>query len=130
MALDALSPLAGNTSNDDTGREFQKKRNREEMLEDFVAAYEFLKSHKNCNGQVGVVGFCFGGWIANMMAVRIPTLKAAVPYYGGQPTAAEAEKITTPSPIHYAGLDTRVNEGWPFCETIINKNKVENSAFI
>ena len=130
LAPDALSPLGGYPGNDDDGRELQKKRTREEMLEDFIAAYEYLKSHKDCNGQVGVVGFCFGGWIAAMMAVRIPELNAAVPYYGAQPTAEEAENIKTPLLLHYAGLDARVNEGWPAFETILNKNKVENTAFI
>lgn len=129
LATDALSPLGGYPGNDDDGRELQKKRTREEMLEDFIAAYEYLKAHKDCNGYVGVVGFCFGGWISNMMAVKIPTLKAAVPYYGGQPTKEEAEKITTPLLLHYAGLDTRVNEGWPAFQEVLNKNKVENTAY-
>jgi len=129
LAPDALSPLGGYPGNDDDGRELQKKRTREEMLEDFIAAYEYLKAHKDCNGHVGVVGFCFGGWISNMMAVKIPTLKAAVPYYGGQPTKEEAEKITTPLMLHYAGLDTRVNEGWPAFQEVLNKNKVENTAY-
>lgn len=128
LAPDALSPLGGYPGNDDAGRELQKKRTREEMLEDFIAAYEYLKSHKDCNGHVGVVGFCFGGWISNMMAVKIPSLLAAVPYYGGQPTKEDAEKIKTPLLLHYAGLDTRVNEGWPAFEEILNKNKVENTA--
>ena len=129
LAPDALSPLGGYPGNDDAGRELQKKRTREEMLEDFIAAYEYLKAHKDCNGNVGVVGFCFGGWISNMMAVKIPTLSAAVPYYGGQPTKEEAEKITTPLILHYAGLDTRVNEGWPAYEEVLKKNKVENTAY-
>lgn len=129
LAPDALSPLGGYPGNDDDGRELQKKRTREEMLEDFIAAYNYLKSHKDCNGQVGVVGFCFGGWIANMMAVKIPTLAAAVPYYGGQPTAEEATQIKAPLLLHYAGLDSRVNEGWPAYETILKKNKVENTAY-
>ncbi|WP_456312495.1 dienelactone hydrolase family protein [Pseudomonas shirazensis] len=129
LAPDALSPLGGYPGNDDAGRELQKKRTREEMLEDFIAAYEYLKSHPDCNGKIGVVGFCFGGWISNMMAVKIPDLKAAVPYYGGQPTKEEAELIKTPLLLHYAGLDTRVNEGWPAFQEILNKNKVENTAY-
>jgi len=129
LAPDALSPLGGYPGNDDAGRELQKKRTREEMLEDFIAAYEYLKSHPDCNGKIGVVGFCFGGWISNMMAVKIPDLKAAVPYYGGQPTKEEAELIQTPLLLHYAGLDTRVNEGWPAFQEILNKNKVENTAY-
>ena len=129
LAPDALSPLGGYPGNDDAGRELQKKRTREEMLEDFIAAYHFLKSHKDCNGHVGVVGFCFGGWIANMMAVKIPELGASVPYYGGQPTASEAEKIKTPLLIQYASLDTRVNDGWPAYETILKKNNVSHVAY-
>lgn len=129
LAPDALSPLGGYPGNDDEGRELQKKRTREEMLEDFIAAYEYLKSHKDCNGYIGVVGFCFGGWISNMMAVKVPDLKAAVPYYGGQPTKEEAEKVKTPLLLHYAGLDTRVNEGWPAFQEILNKNRVENTAY-
>lgn len=129
LAPDALSPLGGYPGNDDAGRELQKKRTREEMLEDFIAAYEYLKSHPDCNGYIGVVGFCFGGWISNMMAVKIPTLAAAVPYYGGQPTKEEAELIKTPLLLHYAGFDTRVNEGWPAFQEVLNKNKVENTAY-
>lgn len=129
LAPDALSPLGGYPGNDDEGRELQKKRTREEMLEDFIAAYDYLKSHKDCNGNVGVVGFCFGGWISNMMAVKIPNLPAAVPYYGGQPSAEEAEKIKTPLLLHYAELDTRVNEGWPAYEVILKKNNIENTAY-
>jgi carboxymethylenebutenolidase len=129
LAPDALSPLGGYPGNDDAGRELQKKRTREEMLEDFIAAYEYLKSHPDCNGFIGVVGFCFGGWISNMMAVKIPTLKAAVPYYGGQPTKEEAEQIKTPLLLHYAGLDTRVNEGWPAFKEVLDKNNVENTAY-
>lgn len=130
LAPDALTPLGGYPGNDDDGREMQKKRDRYEMLEDFIAAYYYLKTHPNCNGHIGVVGFCFGGWIANLMAVKIPTLDAAVPFYGGQPTAEEAEQIKTPLLLQYAGLDTRVNEGWPAFEAILNKNKVPNQAYI
>ena len=130
LAPDALSPLGGYPGNDDDGREMQKKRSREEMLEDFIAAYEFLKNHPDCNGHIGVVGFCFGGWIANMMAVKIPTLAAAVPYYGGQPKAEEAEKIKTPLLLQFASLDSRVNEGWPDYEVILKKNKIDYTAHI
>lgn len=130
LAPDALTPLGGYPGNDDEGREMQKKRDRYEMLEDFIAAYYYLKSHPDCDGNVGVVGFCFGGWIANLMAVKVPTLKAAVPFYGGQPTAEEAAQIKTPLLLQYAGLDTRVNESWPAFEAILNQNKVPNTAYI
>ena len=119
LAPDALTPLGGYPGNDDEGRAMQAKRTREEMLEDFIAAYEFLKNHPNCNGKVGVVGFCFGGWISNMMAVRIPDLKAAVPYYGGQPEAADVAQIKAPLLVIYAELDSRVNAGWPAYESAL-----------
>lgn len=129
LAPDALSPLGGYPGNDDDGRALQRKRDRDEMLEDFIAAYEYLKTHKNCNGNVGVVGFCFGGWISNMMAVKVPTLKAAVPFYGGQPTNEEAAKIKTPLLLQFAELDTRVNAGWPDYEKTLKENSIEHTAY-
>jgi carboxymethylenebutenolidase len=130
FAPDALTPLGGYPGNDDAGRELQSKRNRDEMLEDFIAAYEFLKVNKECSGKVGVVGFCFGGWISNMMAVRIPDLKAAVPFYGGQPTAEETAKIKAPLLLQYAELDTRVNAGLADYEVALKANKVEYTLHI
>lgn len=130
LAPDALTPLGGYPGNDDKGRELQSKRDRNEMLEDFIAAYNYLKAHPDCNGKVGVVGFCFGGWISNMMAVRIPDLSAAVPFYGGQPAAEEVPKIKAPLLLHYAGLDTRVNEGWPAYEKALKENNKEYTAYV
>ncbi|MFI0428189.1 dienelactone hydrolase family protein [Mariniflexile sp. HMF6888] len=128
LAPDALSPLGGYPGNDDDGREMQRKRDRNEMLEDFIAAFHYLSTHENCNGKIGVVGFCFGGWIANMMAVKLPNLLAAVPFYGGQPTAEEAAQIKTPLLLHFAGLDTRINEGWPAYQVVLKENNVEYTA--
>jgi carboxymethylenebutenolidase len=129
IAPDALTPLGGYPGNDDQGREMQSKRDRNEMLEDFIAAYEYLKANKDCNGKVGVVGFCFGGWISNMMAVRIPDLAAAVPFYGGQPAAEDVPKINAPLLLQYAGLDTRVNEGWPAYEAALKANNKTYTAY-
>src|ERR1044072_2048852 len=100
IAPDALTPLGGYPGNDDAGRELQSKRDKNEMLEDFISAYDYLKNDKNCNGKVGVVGFCFGGWIANMMAVRLPDLAASVPFYGGQPAKEDVPKIKAPLLLH------------------------------
>lgn len=119
LAPDALTPLGGYPGNDDAGRELQRQRDRDEMLEDFIAAYTYLNEHDACTGKVGVVGFCFGGWISNMMAVRIPALSAAVPFYGGQPPVEMVENIQAPLLLQYAGLDTRVNEGWPAYEAAL-----------
>lgn len=128
LAPDALAPLGGYPGTDDEGRAMQKKRDRDEMLEDFIAGYNYLKNHKDCNGKVGVVGFCFGGWISNMLAVRIPELAAAVPYYGRQPEAKDAVKIKAPLLLQYAGLDKRVNEGWPAFEKVLKENKIIHEA--
>lgn len=130
IAPDMLSPLGGYPGNDDQGREMQSKRDRNQMLEDFISAFDFLKTHPDCTGKIGVVGFCFGGWISNMMAVRIPELAAAVPFYGGQPPVEDVPKIKAPLLIHYGELDTRVNEGWPAYEKALKENNKEYSAFI
>lgn len=130
LAPDMLTPLGGYPGTDDAGRELQGKRDRNQMLEDFIAAYEYLKVHPDCNGKVGVVGFCFGGWISNMMAVRIPELDAAVPFYGGQPAKEDVPKIKAPLLLHYASLDTRVNEGWPAYEAALKENKKEYTAYM
>lgn len=128
LAPDALSPLGGYPGNDDEGRAMQRKRDRTEMLEDFIAAFEYLKNHESCNGQVGVVGFCFGGWISNMMAVKVPDLKAAVPYYGRQPADDEAQLIQCPLLLQYAALDKRVNAGWPAFEKVLTENNIAHEA--
>lgn len=130
LAPDALTPLGGYPGNDDDGRTMQRKRDRNEMLEDFIAAYEYLKNHPDCNGKVGVVGFCFGGWISNMMAVKIPDLLAAVPFYGGQPSAEDVPNINASLLLQYAELDKRVNAGWPAYETELKKNNKEYEAHI
>ncbi|WP_430424430.1 dienelactone hydrolase family protein [Maribacter litoralis] len=128
IAPDALSPLGGYPGNDDEGREMQRKRDRNEMLEDFIAAFDYLKNYEDCNGKIGVVGFCFGGWISNMMAVKVPNLAAAVPFYGGQPKE-DIERINAPLLLQYAGLDERVNAGWPEYEKRLNELGKENTAY-
>ena len=130
IAPDALTPLGGYPGTDDQGRELQSKRDRNEMLEDFIAAYEFIKTNKNCNGKAGAVGFCFGGWIVNMMAVRLPDLNASVPFYGGQPVKEDVPKIKAPLLLHYAELDTRINEGWPAYEAALKENQKEYTAYM
>lgn len=128
LAPDALTPLGGYPGNDDEGREMQRKRDREDMLNDFIAAYEYLRHHPECTGKVGVVGFCFGGSISNSMAVRLPELGAAVPFYGGQPTAEEVPAIQAPLLLQYAALDERVNAGWPAYEAALKANNKQYTA--
>ena len=128
VSPDALSPLGGYPGNDDDGRTMQSKRDRDEMLQDFIAAFDYLKSHPECDGNIGVVGFCFGGWISNMMAVEVSDLKAAVPFYGGQPSEEQTKQIEAPLLLHYAELDTRVNAGWPDYEAALKKYNKEYTA--
>ena len=130
IAPDALTPLGGYPGNDDEGREMQSKLDKNSMLEDFISAYDYLKNDKDCNGKVGVVGFCFGGWIANMMAVRLPDLSAAVPFYGTQPDAGDVPKIEAPLLLHYASLDSRVTSGWPAYEAALKANNKQFTAYI
>ena len=130
FAPDALTPLGGYPGNDDEGRAMQKNRDKHEMLEDFIAAFEFLKSNDACTGKIGVVGFCFGGWISNMMAVKLPNLSAAVPYYGSQPSKTDIPNIVAPLMVHNAGLDKRVNKGWPAYEEGLKANNKEYQAFV
>ena len=128
LAPDALTPLGGYPGNDDDGRALQRQRDRNEMLENFIAAFEYLKAHPKCTRKVGVVGFCFGGWISNMMAVKIPDLSAAVPFYGGQPPTESVPDINAPLLLHFASLDKRVNEGWPAYEEALKKHNKEYTA--
>jgi carboxymethylenebutenolidase len=130
IAPDALTPLGGYPGDDDKGRDMQSKRDKNEMLENFVDAFEYLKKQPDCNGKVGAVGFCFGGGIVNLMAVRLPDLAAAVPFYGAQPPTDQVPNIKAPLLIHYAGLDTRVNEGWPAYEAALKENKITYTAYI
>ena len=130
LAPDALTPLGGYPGNDDAGREMQSKRDKGEMEQDFIDAFYYLKDNKDCNGKVGVVGFCYGGGIANMMAVRVPELAAAVPFYGAQPAAEDVPKINAPLMLHYASLDTRITGGWPAYEAALKANGKKYQAFI
>jgi len=119
---DALTPLGGYPGNDDEGREMQSRLDRDAMTQDFVAGAEFLMAHPECTGRVGAVGFCFGGGMAVTLAVRLPTLAAAVPFYGRQPAAEDVPRIQAPLLIHYGGLDERVNAGWPAFRDALEAN--------
>src|SRR5437764_10932349 len=110
FAPDGLTSVGGYPGDDEKGGELFAKVDRQKMTQDFVAAARWLKARPDCTGKIGVVGFCFGGGIANTLAVLMGAdLAAAVPFYGGQPPAAEAAKIKAPLLLHYASLDTRIN---------------------
>lgn len=113
FAPDALYPLGGYPGNDDDGREMQAKRDRNEMLNDFVAAADLLLAHAGSTGKVGVTGFCYGGSVACQLAIRVPRLAASVPYYGGAGDPADAAKVSCPMMVNLASNDDRVNVSWP-----------------
>jgi carboxymethylenebutenolidase len=130
LAPDELTPVGGYPGDDDKGRELQATLDPKKMIEDFVAAAVYLKSHPECTGKVGVVGFCYGGGVANTLAVRLPDLAAAVPFYGMAPAAADVPKIKASLLIHYAETDERINAAWPAYEAALKANRVPYTAYI
>jgi len=131
FAPDGLTSVGGYPGDDEKGAELFQKVDRAKMTEDFLAAIRWLQARSDCTGKVGVVGFCFGGGIANTLAVRMGAdLAAAVPFYGDQPTAAEAARIKAPLLLHYASLDKRITGGWPAYETALKANKVTYAAYV
>ncbi|MGE0707774.1 MAG: dienelactone hydrolase family protein [Planctomycetota bacterium] len=128
LAPDGLSSLGGYPGSDDEGRKLQAKLPAEKLIQDFLAGAKELAARPD-TGKVGVVGFCFGGMVANQLAVRLPSLAAAVPFYGRQPSAEETAKIKAPLLIHYAAKDERVNAGWPAYEAALKANKVSYTAY-
>ncbi|MGH9679144.1 MAG: dienelactone hydrolase family protein, partial [Candidatus Acidiferrales bacterium] len=132
LAPDELTPVGGYPGNDDKGRELQAKLDPKKMMEDWYTAAMFLKSNPACTGKIGVVGFCYGGGVANELAVRIPDLAAAVPFYGIQPSAEDTAKIKAPLLIQYADfkLDTRVGAGWPAYEAALKANHINYTEYM
>jgi carboxymethylenebutenolidase len=129
LAPDALTPLGGYPGDEDKAREAFAKLDQTKTREDFVAAVAVLKSRPECTGKIGVVGFCYGGGIVNMLATRVPDLGAAVPFYGTQPPAADVAKIKAPLLIQYADNDDRVNSGWPAYEAALKANGVTYTMY-
>ena len=130
FAPDALFPLGGYPGDEDKAREVFPKLDQGKTREDFVAAAQWLKAREDCSGKIGAVGFCYGGGIVNMLATRLPDLRAAVPFYGNQPKAEDVAKIKSPLLIHYAEKDDRINAGWPAYEAALKASKVPYEAFI
>ncbi len=129
FAPDALAPLGGYPGDEDRARETFGKLDPAKVREDFVAAAAFLEKRPDCTGKVGVVGFCFGGGIANVLATRLPELRAAVPFYGIQPKAEDVARIRAPLLIHYAEHDDRINAGAAAYEAALQANHVRHQSF-
>jgi carboxymethylenebutenolidase len=131
FAPDALYPLGGYPGNDDDGRAMQGGMDKAKLEEDFIAAAHFLKHHDKCNGKLGAVGFCYGGYVVNMLAARIPDeLNAAVPFYGTPAREELRAQIKGPLMLHFAGLDDRVNATWPDYEKTLKANHVDYVAYM
>jgi carboxymethylenebutenolidase len=129
FAPDALAPVGGYPGDEDKARALFPQIDAGKTREDFVAAATWLRARPDSNGKIGAVGFCWGGAMVNVLATRLPTLNAAVPFYGTQPNAEETAKIKAPMLIHYAGNDDRVNAGWPAFKAALEANKVPFQAF-
>src|SRR6185295_7955853 len=128
-APDALYTLGGYPGDEDKARELFSKLDQNKTREDFVAAAQFLKHEPHGNGKLGVVGFCYGGGIAHLLATRLPDLDAAVPFYGMPPAPEEAKKVKAPLLVNLAEHDDRINSAWPAYETALKAAGVQYEAF-
>ena len=129
FAPDALFPFGGYPGDEDKARELFPKLDQARTQEDLIAAVKLLKQYPDANGKVGVVGFCYGGGIANLLATRVPDLNAAVPFYGGAPALEKVANIKAPLQLHFAGKDDRINATWPAYETALKSAGARYEAF-
>ncbi len=130
IAPNALSPLGGTPANEDEARTKFQQLKPEESLQNFIKAYPYLESRKDCNGNFGCVGFCWGGAMANSLAVNVPKLKAAVAFYGRPANLEEVQKIKAAVQLHYAGLDERINAGMAAYEEALKKAGVTYEQYV
>ena len=129
FAPDALTPLGGYPGDEDKARALFPQLDQAKTREDFVTAANLLKARADCTGKVGVVGFCYGGGMAHTLAVRLPDLAAAVPFYGNHPAAEDAAKVKAPLLIHFAGVDERINAAWPAYEAALKAAGARYTAY-
>ncbi len=129
-APDGLTSVGGYPGDEDAARALFPKVDREKMTLDFIASVGWLKAHANSTGNVGVVGFCFGGAISNTLAVRLPDLKAAVPFYGGPPPLADVPKIRAAVQVHHGEADQKLAATWPDYQKALNAAGVPNEGYI
>jgi carboxymethylenebutenolidase len=130
MAPDALSPLGGTPADLDKARSMIQTLDNQSNLQNFLAAVRYLKTHPASTGKVGVVGFCWGGAVANQLAVHAPDLSAAVPFYGRQPASEDVPKIKASLLLHYAGLDEGINKGIPAYEAALKKATIDYKIYM
>jgi carboxymethylenebutenolidase len=130
IAPDALSPLGGTPEDPNKAPSLTQKLDSQSTMKNYLAAVRYLKTHPASTGKIGVVGFCWGGGIANQLAVNSPDLLAVVPYYGAQPASEDVSKIKASLLLHYAGLDERVNKGIPAYEAALKKANVDYKMYM
>ncbi|UCG63689.1 MAG: dienelactone hydrolase family protein [Deltaproteobacteria bacterium] len=129
LAPDALSPLGGTPKDSDKAKSLQRKLDSQSTVNNYIAAVKYLKTHPESTGKVGAIGFCWGGGIANQLAVNSPDLLAVVPFYGSQPASEDVPKIKASLLLHYAALDKRINEGIPAFEAALMKASVDYKIY-
>ncbi|NDP39223.1 MAG: dienelactone hydrolase family protein [Rhodoferax sp.] len=129
FAPDALTPLGGYPGDEDKARELFAKLDQGKTREDFLAGARYLKKRPDCNGKLGVVGFCWGGGVAHVLSTQLPELDAAVSFYGNHPPAEDAAKVKAPLLIHFAGVDERINAAWPAYEAALKAAGVRYTAY-
>ncbi len=129
FAPDALTPAGGYPGDEEKAAQLYSKLDPAKRTEDLLAAYDALKARPDCSGRIGAVGFCAGGTMVNLLAVRFPDLAAGVPFYGSGPGAADVAKIKAPLLIHNAGLDDRLNAAWPAFESALKAGGVRYEMF-
>jgi carboxymethylenebutenolidase len=131
FAPDGLTSVGGSGGDDEKGAQLFQQVNGQKMREDFYAAAMWLKNRPDSTGKLGAVGFCFGGGVVNQLAVRMgPDLNAGVPFYGGQPNAADTAKIKAPINAQYGALDTRITGGWQAFDATLTKAGVPHEGHI
>jgi carboxymethylenebutenolidase len=130
IAPDALSPLGGSPEDPAKARPMMERLDSETTVKNYVAALKYLGTRPQCNGNVGVIGFCWGGGMANQLAVNAPDLKAAVPFYGMQPSPEDVPKIKASLLLHYAGNDNRINKGIPAFEEALKKASIDYRLYM
>jgi carboxymethylenebutenolidase len=130
LAPDALSPVGGTPKDSDEARSLIGKLDEQSTVNNYIAAVKYLQYHPESTGKVGIIGFCWGGGVANQVAVKTPDLTAAVPFYGRQPAPEDAAKIKAPLLLHYAGLDERIDKGIPAFEAALKKASIDYRIYM
>jgi len=130
IAPNALSSLGGTPENADEARTKFQLLKPEDNLQNFIKVFDYLATRKDCNGRFGCVGFCWGGAMSNNLAVNVPSLRAAVPFYGRQPAAADVAKIKAAIQLHYGGMDEGVNKGIAAYEEALKNNKITYELYV